>query len=311
MTKVLVVDDEPFLKEMLYDIFTMAGYDVITAENGKEGLDKIYGESPDFVILDCSMPIMDGFEVLTIIRKEARFVNLPVIMLTALAGDAEQIKGLSLGVDDYITKPFKSSVLLTKVKNILERKKQSLDVNPLTSLPGNVSIQKYIESKIASKSDFSILYFDLANFKSFNDKYGFFAGDNVIRFTASVLEKSLKEFGKNDSCLIGHIGGDDFVVISPIDLEIKIAEKVIELFDAGIKDFYNKEDLEKGYIVSIDRNDNIQNFPIMTISISIIVTNIADIVDFEDVAQRASELKKIAKKNSKSSYVFERRKYGR
>jgi len=310
MTKVLVVDDEPFLKEMLYDIFTMAGYDVITAENGKEGLDKIYSENPDFVLLDCSMPIMDGFEVLAIIRKEARFVNLPVIMLTALAGDAEQIKGLSLGVDDYITKPFKSSVLLTKVKNILERKKQSLDVNPLTSLPGNISIQKHIESKISSKSDFAILYFDLANFKSFNDKYGFFAGDNVIRFTAGVLEKALKEFSKSDS-FIGHIGGDDFVVISPIDLEIKIAEKVIELFDLGIKDFYNKEDLEKGYIVSLDRNDNIQKFPIMAISISIIVTNIADIVDFEDVAQRASELKKIAKKNSKSSYVFERRKYGR
>lgn len=310
MTKVLVVDDEPLLKEMLYDIFSMAGYDVITAENGKEGLDKIYSEIPDFVILDCSMPVMDGFEVLAIIRKEARFINLPVIMLTALAGDTEQIKGLSLGVDDYITKPFKSSVLLTKVKNILERKKQSLDVNPLTSLPGNVSIQKYVESKITDKSDFAILYFDLSNFKSFNDKYGFFAGDNVIRFTAGVLEKAVKGFVKNDS-FIGHIGGDDFVIISPIDLSIPIAEKVIELFDLGIKDFYNREDIEKGYIVSIDRNDNIQKFPIMAVSISIIATNIADIVDFEDVAQRASELKKIAKKNNKSSYVFERRKYGR
>jgi diguanylate cyclase (GGDEF)-like protein len=310
MTKVLVVDDEPLLKEMLYDIFSMAGYDVITAENGKEGLDKIYSESPDFVILDCSMPVMDGFEVLAIIRKEARFINLPVIMLTALAGDTEQIKGLSLGVDDYITKPFKSSVLLTKVKNILERKKQSLDVNPLTSLPGNVSIQKYVESKITDKSDFAILYFDLSNFKSFNDKYGFFAGDNVIRFTAGVLEKAVKGFVKSDS-FIGHIGGDDFVIISPIDLSIPIAEKVIELFDLGIKDFYNREDIEKGYIVSIDRNDNIQKFPIMAVSISIIATNIADIVDFEDVAQRASELKKIAKKNNKSSYVFERRKYGR
>jgi len=310
MTKILVIDDEPFLKEMLYDIFTMAGYEVVTAENGKEGLDKIYSENPDFVLLDCSMPIMDGFEVLAIIRKEARFVNLPVIMLTALAGDTEQIKGLSLGVDDYITKPFKSSVLLTKVKNILERKKQSLDVNPLTSLPGNVSIQKYVESKISGKSDFAILYFDLSNFKSFNDKYGFFAGDNVIRFTAGVLEKAVKEFAKSDS-FIGHIGGDDFVIISPIDLSIPIAEKVIALFDLGIKDFYNKEDIEKGYIVSIDRNDNIQKFPIMAVSISIIATNIADIVDFEDVAQRASELKKMAKKNNKSSYVFERRKYGR
>lgn len=92
MTKILVIDDEPFLKEMLYDIFTMAGYEVVTAENGKEGLDKIYSENPDFVLLDCSMPIMDGFEVLAIIRKEARFVNLPVIMLTALAGDTSRLR---------------------------------------------------------------------------------------------------------------------------------------------------------------------------------------------------------------------------
>jgi GGDEF domain-containing protein len=130
-------------------------------------------------------------------------------MLTALAGDTEQIKGLSLGVDDYINKTVKSSVLLTKVKKILEKKKQSLDVNPLTSLPGNVSIQKYVESKITDKSDFAILYFDLSNFKSFNDKYGFFAGDNVIRFTAGVLEKAVKGFVKSDS-FIGHNGGRRF-----------------------------------------------------------------------------------------------------
>lgn len=310
MTKALVVDDEPLLKEMLYDIFTIAGYDVITAENGREGLDKIYSENPDFVILDCSMPVMDGFEVLSIIRKEAKFINLPVIMLTALAGETEQIKGLSLGVDDYITKPFKSSVLLTKVKNILDRKKQSIDVNPLTSMPGNSSIQKYVESKIKNHDDFAILYFDLGNFKSYNDKYGFFAGDNVIRFTAGILEKTVKDLS-NANIFVGHIGGDDFIIISTDDSSIPIAEKTIELFDAGIKDFYNQEDVQKGYIVSLDRNDNIQKFPIMTLSISIIATNIADIVDFEDVARRASELKKIAKKNNKSSYVFERRKYSR
>lgn len=308
--KILVIDDEPLLREMLRDIFTIAGYNVVTAENGKEGLDKVYSELPDFVILDGSMPVMDGFEVLTILRKDPKFLNLPIMMFSALSGETEQIKGLSLGADDYITKPFKTSVLLTKVKNILERKKQSLDVNPLTALPGNLSIQHDVERRIADKLHFSLLYMDLSNFKSFNDKYGFYRGDEVIKFTAELLQEVIKRFGVT-SDFLGHIGGDDFVIISDIDNSISIAENVIKMFDEGIKKFYDKEDLENGYIVSVDREDNIQKFPIITISISIITTNIAHISHFAEISKRASELKKVAKKNNCSSYVFERRKYSR
>ena len=92
--KILIVDDEQLLREMLKDIFRIAGYNVITAENGKQGLDKIYSESPDFVVLDASMPVMDGFEVLKKIREDPKFMNLPVMMFTALSGESEQIKGL-------------------------------------------------------------------------------------------------------------------------------------------------------------------------------------------------------------------------
>ena len=102
------------------------------------------------------------------------------MMFTALSGESEQIKGLNLGADDYITKPFKTPILLTKVKNILDRKKKSIDVNPLTSLPGNLSIQENVEKRIAAKTHFSLLYVDLDNFKSFNDKYGFYNGDEDL-----------------------------------------------------------------------------------------------------------------------------------
>ena len=236
--KILVVDDEMMLREMLKDIFSIAGYEVITAENGKEGLQKIEQEVPDFVILDGSMPVMDGFETLKEIRKNPRFINLPVMMFTALSGETEQIKGLNLGADDYITKPFKTTVLLSKVKNILERKKQSIDVNPLTGLPGNLTIQQTVEKHIANKDSFSLLYIDLANFKSFNDKYGFYRGDEVIKFTASLLTNMTKEHG-SISDFVGHVGGDDFIIISSIDNSMKIAENIIENFDAGIRHFYD------------------------------------------------------------------------
>ena len=307
---ILVVDDELLLREMLKDIFTIAGYNVITAEDGKEGLEKIEKYLPDFVILDGSMPVMDGFEVLKILRENPKFINLPVMMFSALSGETEQIKGLSLGADDYITKPFKTPVLLTKVKNILDRKKKSIDVNPLTSLPGNLSIQETIEKKIASKTHFSLLYADLSNFKSFNDKYGFFRGDEVIKFTADILQRTIRHFGMI-SDFLGHIGGDDFVIITESDNSIILAENIIKNFDSGIKKFYNDEDLKNGFVVSKDRQDNECEIPIMTISISIISTTVAHLTHFAEISKRASELKKLAKKNNKSSYVFERRKYSR
>ena len=304
---ILVVDDELLLREMLRDIFTIAGYNVITAENGKEGLEKIEQCFPDFVILDGSMPVMDGFETLEQIRKNPKFVNLPVMMFTALSGESEQIKGLNLGADDYITKPFKTPILLTKVKNILDRKKKSIDVNPLTSLPGNLSIQENVEKKIANKTHFSLLYVDLNNFKSFNDKYGFYTGDKVIKFTAELLQNVVRKYGML-SDFVGHIGGDDFVIITESGNTITLAENIISNFDEGIKKFYSKEDIKNGFIISTDRNDKIQKFPIMTIAIAIIATNVAHLTHFAEISKRASDLKKLAKKNNKSSYVFERRK---
>lgn len=304
---ILIVDDEYLLREMLRDLFIIAGYNVITAENGKDGLSKIEEDYPDFVLLDASMPIMDGFETLEKIRNNPKFVNLPIMMVSALSGEKEQIKGLDLGADDYITKPFKPLILLTKVKNILDRKRKSIDVNPLTGLPGNLFIQETIKKNINDKIKFSLLYIDLADFKSFNDKYGFCVGDEVIKFTANLLQTVVKKFGVLTD-FVGHVGGDDFVILTKNDSSVVFAENIIEYFDKGIKNFYKEKDLKEGYIISTDRNDNVQKFPIMTISVCIISTDVVNLLEFAEISTRVAELKKQAKKNKKSSYVFERRK---
>ena len=113
------------------------------------------------------------------------------------------------------------------------------------------------------------------------------------------------------SDFIGQIGGDDFVIITEGSNTITLAENIINEFDKGVVQFYNKQDMKNGFIVSTDRNDKLQKFPIMTISVAIIVTNVAYLTHFAEISKRAAELKKLAKKNDKSSYVFERRKYCR
>ncbi|MCL2388993.1 MAG: response regulator [Elusimicrobia bacterium] len=305
MFKILVIDDEVFLREMLRDIFTHAGYEVIVAQNGNEGLDKIHSEKPDLVLLDCQMPVMDGYEVLTQLKKEPRYQTLPVIMLTAMASEQDEIKGLNLGLDDYITKPFKTPILVARVKTILERKKASAQSNPLTSLAGNIAIQDEVESRIKAKKSFALLYIDISNFKSFNDRYGFDRGDDVIKYTAGCLLSVMKTNGDD---FIGHVGGDDFVFITTTERAVTVAEEFISRFDEGIKNYYDDTDRNNGYIMSIDRNYNKQQFPIMSVSVAIISTQIANIVHYGDIARRAAELKKVAKQNKGSSYVFEKRR---
>jgi DNA-binding response OmpR family regulator len=120
--KILVIDDEPSLRDMLEDILTMEGFQVVTAVNGEDGLKKIYKENPDLILLDCSMPVLDGYEVLERMRKDPVLYSKPVIMLTVLSGEYDEIKGLELGADDYITKPFRTAQLLARINSVIERK---------------------------------------------------------------------------------------------------------------------------------------------------------------------------------------------
>lgn len=307
MARILVVDDEPTLREMLSDILSLEEFEVITATNGEEGLRRIYNDAPDLIILDCSMPVMDGYEVLEKMRADPMLVNKPVIMLTVLSSEYNELRGLKLGVDDYITKPFKPSVLIARVKAILERKTQSISANPLTMLSGNTVIKAEAEKRISSGIPFAMIYIDLGNFKSFNDKYGFQRGDEVIKKTAAVLIRAVRECGQKGD-FIGHIGGDDFIILAASRNYVQICERVITLFDEGIPAFYDPVDRQQGFIISLDRNNNVQKFPLMTISLAVINTGHTKIVHYGQMSAIAAELKKLAKKYNHSAYVVDRRK---
>lgn len=307
MKKILVVDDEPSLQEMLKDILSLADFNVVTASDGKEGLDKVYETSPDLIILDCSMPVLDGYEMLERMRQDPVLLHKPVIMLSVKNSEYDEIKGLKLGVDDYITKPFKATLLLARVKAILERKEQSVNANPLTLLSGNETIKVEAEKRIASATPFAMLYVDINLFKSFNDKYGFDRGDDVIKGTANNLLRASRECGRKGD-FIGHIGGDDFIIITAADNYDQMAAKIIELFDKAAPDYYDEADRKQGFIVSVDRENNPKKFSFMTVSIAVISTAQTKISHCGQLSGIAADLKKIAKQNPKSSYVVDRRR---
>ncbi|MFN3550986.1 MAG: response regulator [Endomicrobiia bacterium] len=304
--KVLIIEDEEAIRILLKDILEDEGYEVFTAENGLQGIEYLKKDIPDVILLDCQMPKMDGYETIKTIRNNPYWANIPVIFLTVKSTENDQIKGIELGADDYMVKPFNRKILIAKMNILLKRKQLDLNINPLTKLPGNIMIQKEVETRLLKDIPFVLLYIDLANFKAYNDYYGFFKGDEVIKHTAQILVKTVEEYDKERS-FVGHIGGDDFVVVTTVEAYKQITEQIIEKFDSTIKNFYNEEDIKKGFITTKNRQGEIQNFPIMTISIAAISSQKTKVIHYAELSQRAAELKKYAKKFNKSIFVEERR----
>ena len=156
--KILVVDDEPDVLEVVKSRLELHGFRVITAGDGEEALLRVGQEKPDLLLLDVNLPRKDGLEVLRILREDILHVHLPIIMLTAKGNLSDKLAGIEAGADDYITKPFDSSELIARTSMILMRTSRGLDANPLTKLPGNASIARELESRIRDKKEFSFLY---------------------------------------------------------------------------------------------------------------------------------------------------------
>jgi GGDEF domain-containing protein len=183
----------------------------------------------------------------------------------------------------------------------------NLDANPLTKLPGNLAIEKELLTRLNDTEKFSFCLVDLDNFKAFNDRYGYARGSDVIKWLAEVLSGIKKDIGTSHDFL-GHIGGDDFVIICSPERVHAICNKIIEEFDRGIVNFYDPDDLKKGFIVSVDRNDNPAIFGIMTISIAVVNTDRTLIREPKEVALKVTELKQYAKTFAKSLYIMDRRR---
>jgi GGDEF domain-containing protein/CHASE3 domain sensor protein len=183
----------------------------------------------------------------------------------------------------------------------------NLDANPLTKLPGNLAIEKELLTRLNENENFSFCLIDLDNFKAFSDRYGFAKGSDVLKWVGDILLEIVKTAG-TDEDFLGHIGGDDFVIICAPERMESICKMIIEKFDKGIVKHYDPEDLERGYIVSIDRKDKPAIFPIMTISIAVVNTDRTVIREPKEVAEKVAELKQYAKTFAKSIYVVDRRR---
>ena len=303
--KILLADDSHAIRFLVSEILTNAGFTVIEAEDGQEAIDKTYKENPDLLILDYEMPHKTGFDVVREVRSRTGYLHTPIIIFTAVSDKSTKLEGLGLDIDDYLTKPADEDEIVARVKLLLKRNKQKMDCNPLTRLPGNPSIQARVEQEIASGRTFAVLYCDLNNFKSFNDKYGFEAGDRVLKTESQIIVSAAMQ---DPASFVGHIGGDDFIVVCSFNKADAIAREITTKTDAVAPSFYNEEDRTNGYMISTNRKGETDKFNFLSIGIGIVHNTKKPLTSFAMVSNIGSELKCLAKKHENGSfYVMDRR----
>lgn len=302
--RILIADDLPDLLQAIKETLEREGYAVTAVADGQAALESIQADPPDIAVLDLMMPRMDGFGVCRALRADPLLENLPVIILSASGNRESKVEGLDLGADDFITKPVNIRELMARIRMILKRTRQGLDANPLTKLPGNLSIESRIETALVEKRPLAVLYVDLNQFKAYNDVYGYDQGDKVIKALARVLVDQVRGGGSD---FIGHIGGDDFIILSTPRLMEEVAGRVCTAFDAMVPSFYSEEDNARGCILATDRQGNKREFSLLSVSIGICHNKDRELKNFAHVAHLGAELKKAAKAKAGSAFVVDRR----
>ena len=314
--RILVADAE------ILNLATLIGtlkddYHVVVAKNGAEVFKQLRKTSIDIILLDTKFPDIDGFEICRQLKAEKQTKNIPVIFITALNTVAGEAKGFEVGGVDYITKPFNAPTVKARVKNQLQlsgamkelkRLNQlALDANPNTGLPGNNSIFNEIQRIVAGKEAVCVVYADLDFFKIYNDTYGFAQGDNVIIFTANVIKVALQVKDCADSFL-GHIGGDDFVFIVPVEKCSAVGKEIIQRIDRGILEFYSDEDVERGHVVAINREGEEKQHPLISLSMGGVDLSQRKITTAFEVIDVCTEMKTAAKKRQGSNILLCKRR---
>ncbi len=305
--RVLIITQDKKLKDVLEFCFDGWGYEVFFEDAQDPKISGIIKISPDIVIVDVAAESGFRFEICELLKNDFVTTYIPVIVLIDKKQLRHRLLDLRQGVDDYLIKPPDPLELKIRIEMAIKRSRQNFYANPLTGLSGGIVIEELLKKKIEGKEPFVVGHVDIDNFKSFNDKYGYLKGDRVIMQTAHMLSTAVRNLGnKND--FVGHIGGDDFIMITTPEKYNDICRNFICMFDTIIPFHYHKEDRARGYIIAKDRTNKVRKLPIMSVTVALVMKNnrkeLNSVIELND---RIAEVKQYLKKIPGSKYLADRR----
>ena len=284
--RILVVEDDPDIANMLRIYFSGQDYQVEVASRGSDALDMCRKQLPDVVVLDIMLPDMDGYTVCRQLRTTTRTSHVPIIFLTQKDERSDRIAGLELGADDYVTKPFDIEELKLRVKGAIRQHQRMNMTDPRTGLPSGRLIEEQLRD-LMRKDNWSLILAGIDHMASFNDVYGFVAAGEVLRFTALLLNSVVDEMGTSND-FIGHASSETFVIITMTDNVPAIVDKLKQRFNSEVNTHYNFLDSERGGIELPDGSIA----PLMSLSCGV-VSSKTPFADIREITEAAAELRRL------------------
>jgi diguanylate cyclase (GGDEF)-like protein len=299
-SRIAFISSQVQLTSLLQLRLQSKGYQVVVVEKTTAALGAFYSDPPDLIVVDFSSPCIGCHDMLFMVRSDSYFSTIPIIGI--FPANTEQETWDDFPLDDFVTMPVNFAELVSRITLAQSRIKRIFDNNPLTRLPGNTSIHRAIAESIGLP--LAVCYVDINHFKPYNDVFGFSHGDEVIRMLARIMSNAVRESGGG---FCGHVGGDDFVFITPRERSEQVCATIIRHFDQIVQTLFDEETKQLGYYCALNRKGEEEQMPILGISIGIVPMNSPAITHAARVAEVAAELKKLAKGNKGSNFVVDRR----
>jgi DNA-binding response OmpR family regulator len=288
--KILVVEDDVDISNMLRIYFSGQGYEVQVAPRGGDALAYTRRQLPHLIVLDIMLPDMDGYAVCRELRTTTRTSHIPIIFLTQKDERSDKIAGLELGADDYITKPFDIEELKLRVQNAIQRSEMTSLTDANSGLPSGRLIEEQLRGLMRASETNTWSYVDLKinQLEAFKEVYGFVAGNEVQRFVALLLGEVVDELGTPND-FVGHPGGDNFVMITHAADEAAVKARICERFAEEIKQHYSFIDRERGYVIVQSADGSDRQVPLMTISAGSVSARRQTFADIREITELAAE----------------------
>jgi len=304
--RVLVVDTEDHGRQHTVQVLREQGCDCRVASAEDNTVQTAVDLRPDAIVLDSCVLAGSGTALLRRLKTDHRTALVPVICVAGDERSEAVLELLAAGADDYVSKPFRPEELLARIVGAARRRALLGGVSPLTGLPGNLLLTRELQARLDRGEQFAFLHVDLDSFKAFNDRYGYVRGDRVIADTAQMLHAQVEAQGV--SAVLGHIGGDDFGVVTTPDAARPLADAVAAAFDDLVPGFYDPHERERGSVLVETREGGMIEVPLMSVSIGVALWTTEHIRSTTAVADAASEMKAVAKRHLGSFVAVDRRR---
>ena len=288
--RLLVVEDDADIANMLKIYFGGMEYEVDIASRGAAALERTRSVLPHLIVLDIMLPDIDGYEVCRTLRTNTRTSHIPVIFLTQKDERSDKLQGLELGADDYITKPFDIEELKLRVQGAIRRSERESLTDPRSGLPAGRLIEEQLR-RIIRQDDWALIDLRVNHLEPFRDVYGFVASDDVLRFSAMLLNEVVDDLGSS-SDFIGHAGGDNFIVITHADSAEAIRDRIKSRFAEEVQTHYNFLDRQQGYILVPKSDGAAVQAPFMTLAAGTVSPRQQSFADIREITELAAEARR-------------------